>query len=446
MEDNLLVRVYNVGFGDCIYARIPDGNTFYNILIDCGSSEPVELGLEKVLNDLRGMLPKEKGSKKRLDLLVVTHPHADHLNGFDPKCFKDIRIRHIWLSSFMMENHPQAKKSHALQDLAEKAVKSLLARGMSLKGGLDTLLTNSLCNVEAMKALRSILPQANNIDSLYVCRDLADPNKKMVSVQEREKHMLGFNDGTTCLQDFREPSTCLRILAPEWNIDGYYLGKEGSDYNSLLSLYESNGHDQPEALSYEGKKSTPQPYNISKRDFRLLCNSLLYSALAFAQEDNELKNNTSVVLLLEWRGRRLLFAGDAQWKGRRVKKGRRNSCWDVMLKMLESEAHLSKPLDFLKVGHHGSVNGTPFVDQKNAEQSILDKILPKEGGAQVVVSTLAGKHGEKKEVPYLQMMKELGFRSNNRREYPDDLGVLQPQRTDGERKPWIDVTIKPASN
>lgn len=446
MESNLLVRVYNVGFGDCIYVSIPDRNSFYNILIDCGSSKQAKHGLEKALDNLRCMLPEEEGSKKCLDLLVVTHPHADHISGFDPTYFKDIRIRQIWLSSFMMEDHPQAKKSHALQDLAEKAVKSLLARGMSLKGGLDTLLTNTLCNVEAMKALRTTLPQSNNIDALYVSRDLADPNKKIVSVEKRKKHMLSFNERTTCLQDFKEPSTCLRILAPEWDIDGYYLGKEGSDYDSLLSLYESNGHDQPKAPSYEGKKCTPQPYNISKRDFRLLCNSLLYSALAFAQEDNKLKNNTSVVLLLEWRGCRLLFTGDAEWKGRSVRKGRRNSCWDVMLKKLESEAHLSKPVDFLKVGHHGSVNGTPFVDQKNAKQSILDKILPKEGCAQVVVSTLAGKHGEKKKVPYLQMMKELGFRSKNRCEYPGDPGILQPQRTDVERKPWIDVTIKPASN
>jgi len=151
------------------------------------------------------------------------------------------------------------------------------------------------------------------------------------------------------------------------------------------------------------------------------------------------------VLLLEWRGRRLLFTGDAEWKGKAVKKGRRNGCWDVMLSMKENETHLSEPLDFLKLGHHGSVNGTPYVDQENAEQPILDKILPKEGKAKVVVSTLRGVHGEKKRVPYLPMMKELGLRIDNGRKYSDNPDDLQPQRTDCEGE-WIDTWIKPALN
>lgn len=444
MDDNLLVRIYDVGFGDCIYIRMPDKDKFYHILIDCGSSGPAEPKLREALTDVRCMLSEDDGSERRLDLLVVTHPHADHIKGFDPELFEGIRIHHIWLSAFMKEDHPQAKQSHALQELANKAAMSILALGLHLRPGLDTLLTNSIWNPGAMKALRTTLPEASKIDPLYACRDIADPDKKRLSADERDKHMVHFKDGTTCLRDFREDDTCLRVLAPEWDIDGYYLGKESPDYQSLLALHDHDEHGQPETRGRVGKGSMSQPHNISRRDFRLLCNRILYSALAFSQEDSKLKNNTSVVLLLEWRGRRLLFTGDAEWKGKSVKKGRRNGCWDVMLKMDENKAHLSKPLDFLKVGHHGSVNGTPFVDKEDVEQSILDKILPKGGKAQVVVSTLAGKHGEQKEVPYHLLMKELGFRIDNAREYSDEPGLLQPQRTDKESEPWIDVTVEPA--
>jgi beta-lactamase superfamily II metal-dependent hydrolase len=64
-------------------------------------------------------------------------------------------------------------------------------------------------------------------------------------------------------------------------------------------------------------------------------------------------NNTSVVLILEWRGWRLLFAGDAELKS-----------WRFMAREDVLEA-----VHFLKVGHHGSHNATP-------PDPILERILP----------------------------------------------------------------------
>ena len=56
---------------------------------------------------------------------------------------------------------------------------------------------------------------------------------------------------------------------------------------------------------------------------------------------------------------------------------------------------------------------------------------------QVLVSTIAGEHGEKKPVPYPALMEELGRLAANKRRYPDDheetlKKVDQPQRTDLE--------------
>jgi hypothetical protein len=64
-------------------------------------------------------------------------------------------------------------------------------------------------------------------------------------------------------------------------------------------------------------------------------------------------NNTSVVFALEWRGWRLLFAGDAEIRS-----------WKTM-----ARENVLKPVHFLKVSHHGSHNGTPA-------DEIFDAILP----------------------------------------------------------------------
>ena len=64
-------------------------------------------------------------------------------------------------------------------------------------------------------------------------------------------------------------------------------------------------------------------------------------------------NNTSLVLEITWRGRRLLFAGDAEQES-----------WALMA----ARARL-KPVDLYKVAHHGSVTGHP-------PPPVLDLILP----------------------------------------------------------------------
>ena len=170
------------------------------------------------------------------------------------------------------------------------------------------------------------------------------------------------------------------------------------------------------------------------RQFRQLKTQLLYTSLMAASQSNEVVNNTSVVLLLEWRNKKLLFPGDAE-----------HHSWELMWQ--NANAELSSPLNFLKVSHHGSHNGTPYNlnDQTDSINEILDSLLPKSNAshAKAVVSTLAGRiHAVHNPVPFLGLMNELSGRIENRHVYAPESG-RQPQRTDKEEnRDWIDLEFK----
>ncbi|QQG45006.1 MAG: MBL fold metallo-hydrolase [Candidatus Sungiibacteriota bacterium] len=67
-RQNLIVNFFDVGQGDAIFIEVPDGN---QILIDGGPND-------KILSRLGGVMPFWD---RDIDLLVLTHPHADHLDG-----------------------------------------------------------------------------------------------------------------------------------------------------------------------------------------------------------------------------------------------------------------------------------------------------------------------------------------------------------------------------
>src|SRR5262249_54539979 len=152
-------------------------------------------------------------------------------------------------------------------------------------------------------------------------------------------------------------------------------------------------------------------------DFRQLRSRMLSTALAFADLDGKVCNNTSVVLLLEWKGKRLLFVGDAEWDGG-FKKRKGNCSWNVMWNLHKKE--LGDGLAFLKIGHHGSVNATPWGQTpaaiKGEPLAILNAILPPaaKAKAKAVVSTHRGNYPT---IPRTDLLAEIGKRVSNTKNY-----------------------------
>jgi beta-lactamase superfamily II metal-dependent hydrolase len=398
MADKLLIRAYNVGCGDCIYVRIPGPRGGFNILIDCGKKGDDKL-LKQAIDHLAGELPRgSKANTSRLDLLVATHRHEDHIKGFDPDWFKQIEVKNIWLSVSMDPKHPQAEGVNQLHEFATEAMRALTNGGHPLSPEIELLASMyGVSNDVADRLLRETLPKANGIKPQYVYSGM--------------KHRLALPADTE-----------IHILAPEKDIDHFYLG-EGLDRTLKGFQGISNALTVARRATAGAQR---EPTNISSTDFRVLQSRMLSNGLAFAARESSIQNNLSVVLLIEWRKRRLLFVGDAEWEGE-FKDGKHNGSWNVMWEK-HRDGHLSQPVDFLKIGHHGSINATPPPPserpkskkaQPNDVYTILDTILPapkpgRKSTAQAVVSTEREFYNP---IPECKLLVDLAGRVSNTRSY-----------------------------
>ncbi|CAL2103101.1 Lactamase_B domain-containing protein [Tenacibaculum sp. 190130A14a] len=399
MGNKLLIRSYNVGCGDCFYVRIPNNDDGFHILIDCGSKEGINSGvLDGSIKHLEEhMLPTVSGSnKKRLDLIVVTHRHEDHIKGFDPKFFKNIEIENIWITAAMNEQHPQAKKTLALNGLVEEEIIKLKKDKVNFSPELRNLVgLYGIRNKGATKALTQELPNKNGISVDYVHAGLVF-----------DHHKLNVEDDTK-----------ITVLAPEKDIDHFYLGKDID--RSLKGFTEV-----ADTISKHPKSSqSAKPTNINGADFRTLKARMVSNALAFAVDDSSIQNNVSTVLLIEWCNNRLLFVGDAEWHGE-FKAGKKNGSWNVMWK--ERKDLLNKPIDFLKAGHHGSFNATPWnrdEDSNHEVNQIFDAILPKplEGEEPTALCLVSTKRKQYVTIPDAELLVELGKRVGNTKNYHKSL-------------------------
>ena len=397
MGNQLLIRAYNVGCGDCIYVRIPGPQGGFHVLIDCGKKGSDEL-LEKAVKHLKGELPAgSTPGKRRLDLIVATHRHEDHVKGFDPRWFENIEVKNIWLSVAMDPEHPQAEGVHRLHDFATTAMRGLMAGGQALSPEIELLASMYGVNNDAAdQLLMKTLPEINGIEPRYVHsgmeHDLALP-----------------------------PDTKIHILAPEKDVDRFYLGKE---LDASLQGLQGFTAALASAQTAEAAPATGPPANISATDFRVLQSRMLSNGLAFAAKESSIQNNLSVVLLIEWKKRRLLFVGDAEWEGE-FKEGKHNGSWNVMWEMHRT-THLKAPVDFLKIGHHGSINATPPPAETRPKKArldgiyaVLDTILPVQtGGAQPTAQAIVSTEREfYNPIPECKLLVDLARRVSNTSSY-----------------------------
>jgi beta-lactamase superfamily II metal-dependent hydrolase len=343
MTDTLTVRVYNVRFGDAILVTVPDRDpatgrtTKRRILIDVGNAPLVaskeggdDAAFQPVIEDI---LRELDGNS--VDLYVMTHEHLDHAQGlphaawklYPPGEFLDrFKVDHVWLTASAegdayYDRFPEAKKQKLAFDAQIRALQAFMLHRPQLHSLYAAYLANndSTKTGQCVEFLRDLNPGATT----YVYRGVS-------------------LDGT---HSFKE--TTFEIWAPEEDTSEYY------------------GRFQPLNLMAAGTAQAPvapipdalPPAGVDLGSFLNLVETMRSGIPDNLLAIDKAKNNTSVVFLLEWRGWKLLFAGDAEIRS-----------WKTM-----QREGVIKPVHFLKVSHHGSHNGTP-------DDDIFEALLPANPG------------------------------------------------------------------
>lgn len=327
--DTLRVRVYNVRFGDAILVSVPDRNASgeienRHILIDVGNILIGEGGANAVFRPvIENIL--EALNDHPLDLYVMTHEHLDHVQGLlyaSEELGFEIKARYAWLTASAAEDYYE-KHSEAKKRLDE---------ARKIYGAIE-------CFLKAVPESQTQWIQTMMLNN--------DPQ----STNDCVKHLRNIADKTTYVYRGCNLTDChpfyetrFRIWAPEEDTSVYY------------------GRFQPMTLgvtSDQQSRSKPiltvpkPPPGVDAGDFYNLVTMRRQGYSDNLLAIDRAANNTSVVFSLEWRGWKLLFAGDAERRS-----------WKVMNKY-----DMLKPVHFLKVSHHGSQTGMP-------DSGLLEKFLP----------------------------------------------------------------------
>jgi hypothetical protein len=408
--------MYRVGFGDFFLVTVPTSSGDQYILIDCGvfkgTSGTGDIG--SIVEAVEDMYETTNG---HLALVIMTHRHADHIAGFaKAKRFKDFTASMVWMPYWeQLNDQEKDSANNLLLDIHELA--SNLA--MQFRGRQDP---------DAKEALA----QLGNATGIEDFNAAANGKKKAGSnavALDLLKNHLG-NNG----KNVRYYSAGDKAELPDElkGLKATILGPPPKKAKAFLALMDlkkgvgqyldslEDGDDGPKAIqpfpkvwNANQKKDYPkQDLRKHPIDYKEAMDNVDGSqpdmlAAAAGKIENFL-NNQSLVVLFEFEGKKLLFAGDAQ-----------GGNWEYWLfktegpvkdptkagDVIEASKEILQTIDFYKVGHHGSTNATPI---QAVEAAIARPKASK--GFVSMCSTEDGVYGNREkdtEVPRVPLMKVL---------------------------------------
>jgi hypothetical protein len=402
------IRAYQVGFGDCfLVSFVYSAKDTRHVLIDFGTTElPKQLQgpkvhMRRVADHIRQMCGGE------LTAVVATHRHADHISGFatDSKSGNSGTVIADCKPRVVLQ--PWTEDPDAAKD-ATAATRDSARSAKGFVAGLDAM--HRLAD-HAWR-IGSKPPPSMSAAAAKQLRFLGMDNMKNRSAVENLIAM-GSRKGARAVWAHHGSNSGLvgkgllegvkvHVLGPPNLRQTETIRKmRASDPDQFWQLLGGKGLNGPRVAPVKpgaqktGGKTVPAEARwFRDRVARLSADQLLEIVRVL---DDQM-NNTSLILLFEVGGKKLLFPGDAQIEN-----------WSWALEDAPDAKQtraLLAGVDFYKVGHHGSRNATP--------RKLLWENFEKRGSGpkrmQAAISTLKGKHGDSKkktEVPRKTLLEAL---------------------------------------
>jgi hypothetical protein len=388
--NNVKIRMYCLGTGDCFVLKFcNDDNVEFTMMIDCGSCQGGPKQFRPYVEHLA------KYIENKVDLLVITHEHNDHVNGFAkcPDVFEKFDIGEAWFAWTEDPKDPTGaakelqEKRKKMKQAFSMALGKINANSNSLKknlandfyakvafnntknflSGLDTL---AEINLPAAGAPGNSLPGMTKIKGILKAKNIKPKylnpgdSEQAAGADNIKFHVLGpplereyiFKDGKEGVDVFHK-----KLSLNESSLAATAFLNSDSTPISDLPFSSQYLSDSVTAKDYKPAKKVMQQYNDPAETWRKIDEDWLNSAGSLALRLNSHINNTSLALAVEFETSKtkkvLLLPGDAEygsWESwHDIKKWKPKKAGDKHF----VEDLLNRTV-FYKVGHHLSYNGT----------------------------------------------------------------------------------------
>ena len=403
---SVTIRSYHVGFGDCYLLSFAYAQSEKHVLIDYGSSARPKGTPKSRMMDIANDITQRTGGK--LDAVVATHRHSDHISGFATKpngkgtgdvirALKPTVVVQPWTEDPDLETEAEEPKALRRLKPAQRQVAALA--GMHRVSQQVLRIANSSARLPRAQRQELRFHGENNLKNLSSVKNLMTMGKN-VYIHASQKSGL----------EPILPGVKIHVLGPPTakqheRVKNQAHRNEDEFWHLLGAAMRPAAHERigGEALFPRYVRSRGPSYPVETR-------WLIYKASSMHAEQllnivrmmDDALNNTSVILLFEVGDKRLLFPGDAQIEN-----------WEFSLAQPATRKLLEK-VDLYKVGHHGSLNATPkslwkLFDNRSPNKTAAKRMLS-------LMSTMEGKHGDEEhdtEVPRGTLVSALQRETNH---------------------------------